>query len=775
VETLVGITISGYTLTRVLGSGGMGTVYLAEDKAIGQQVAIKVIRTGDDEIYTEMISKEQAAERFRQEARAVASLDHLHILPLYRYGEEETAYGRQAYMVMQYRPEGSLMDWQKKRAGKILAEAMDPRSSQTVTPLPLGLPTNWPLDIEEAADYLMQAASALQYAHDHGIIHRDIKPANFLLRFDTNPATGKRSAFLLLSDFGLAKFYSSSGATSSILGTPIYMAPEQFNGNAGPGSDQYALAVMIYYLLAGRPPFMGDPIHLLSQHLNADPPPIRTFIPTLPAGIEQALARALAKNPSERYPSVSSFAEDFMNSIYKQQYNVSRTLKASPLFSLPTQQRAVQGNSEQVLTQPSASSQPFPSPIDNSTVAAFSQADYAAPTLLQNAPSPIPSTPQYIPPSSPAQSLQTYSPQNQTQLASTPSPSPSSTQGMEHRTSRRSALGWLLGGITVIGLGIGAGIELSIHESSHQGKQPANSTSTLPNNRPQSSTPTDIKYTLTGHSAEVTKLSWSPNGTQLASASQDYSVRLWDLATQQNTLTYTGHTQGVLTVAWSHNNQLLASGGEDHTVLVWDTAGNTRYNFPYQPAAVEEVIWTPNDQRIIVDIHNHRVQEIVLSRKKPIEIGRVFGNYCLALSPNGQYLAVGTQAGIIAVYDTKKFNPLVNQVIHRSQIHSLAWSPDSTLLASGDADSNVQVMDITTQTITDTLPINGLANDVSWEPSNTGQLAVASSNGTVIVWNTNTGSSTIYRGHQGPVTTVAWGNKALASGSTDKTIIIWNI
>ena len=440
-ETLVGITISGYTLTRVLGSGGMGTVYLAEDKAIGQQVAIKVIRAGDDEIYTEMISKEQAAERFRQEARAVASLDHLHILPLYRYGEEETAYGRQAYMVMQYRPEGSFMDWQKRRAGKVLSEATDQRSSQTVTPLPPGLPTNWPLNIEEAADYLMQAASALQYAHDHGIIHRDIKPANFLLRFDTNPATGKRNAFLLLSDFGLAKFYCSSGATSSILGTPIYMAPEQFNGNAGPGSDQYALAVMIYYLLAGRPPFMGDPIYLLSQHLNADPPPIRTFVPTLPAGIEQALARALAKNPSERYSSVSAFAEDFMHYTNNQQYNPSRTLTAPPLFSLPTQLNAVQGSSEQVPTQPSASSQSFSSPTGNSTVTAFSQADYAAPTVLQNASSPIPSTPQYIPPSSSAPSLQTYSPQSQAQLASTLSPSPSSIQSMEHRTSRRSALG----------------------------------------------------------------------------------------------------------------------------------------------------------------------------------------------------------------------------------------------------------------------------------------------------------------------------------------------
>jgi WD40 repeat protein len=346
---------------------------------------------------------------------------------------------------------------------------------------------------------------------------------------------------------------------------------------------------------------------------------------------------------------------------------------------------------------------------------------------------------------------------------------------MEHRTSRRSALGWLLGGITVIGLGIGTGIGIYMHESSHQGKQPANNASTLPNNGPQPPTLTDIKSTLTGHGAEVTKLSWSPNGTQLASASLDYSVRLWDLTTLQNTITYTGHTRGVLTVAWSHKSELLASGGEDNRVLVWDTAGNTRYNFPDQITTIEEVIWTLNDQRIIVDIHNHKVQEIVLGRKKAIAIGRVFGNYCLALSPNGQYLAVGTQAGVVVVYNTSNFSPLVDQDIHLGRIHSLAWSHDSTLLASGDADSNVRVLDITTQTIVYTLAINGLANDISWEPSNMGRLAIASSNGTVIVWNVNTDNYTIYRGHQGPVTTVAWGKQALASGSTDQTIIIWNI
>src|SRR6266849_715805 len=374
VDSLVGTSISGYTLVRLLGSGGMGAVYLAEDPDIGQQVAIKLVRT-DAGDFPDFITSATAAERFKQEARAVASLDHLHILPLYRYGEEETNSGKRAYIIMQYRPEGSLWDWLRRRAGL-------PPSQSFISPgsLPDTLNGSWPLSLEEAGEYLQQAASALQYAHERGIIHRDIKPANFLLRIDNG-----NTVHLLLSDFGLAKLFSSNTATSQILGTPTYMAPEQFDGTAEPESDQYALAVMVYYLLAGRPPFTGDPIHLLSQHLNSDPPPIRTFVPTLPAGIEQVLTRALAKKPSERYPSVSAFAEDFTQHMHEIQPKASRTLAAPPLFSLPAQNGALGGSSQQALSQQSVAPQtPQPITVDK-TVAAFSQGDYAAPTLFQNA------------------------------------------------------------------------------------------------------------------------------------------------------------------------------------------------------------------------------------------------------------------------------------------------------------------------------------------------------------------------------------------------------
>src|SRR5215470_17533120 len=182
----------------------MGAVYLAADSTIGQQVAIKIVRT-DAADYPDIAAAIRAAERFKQEARAIASLDHLHILPLYRYGEEQTDTGQRAYMVMQYRPEGSLWDWVRQRAGQVLAESsgiFSIRSPGTDIPVPQAsghksphsaphqphpyeaLAHTWPLDVYEAFEYLRQAASALQYAHDRGIVHRDIKPANFLLRVE---------------------------------------------------------------------------------------------------------------------------------------------------------------------------------------------------------------------------------------------------------------------------------------------------------------------------------------------------------------------------------------------------------------------------------------------------------------------------------------------------------------------------------------------------------------------------------------------------------------
>jgi WD40 repeat protein len=210
---------------------------------------------------------------------------------------------------------------------------------------------------------------------------------------------------------------------------------------------------------------------------------------------------------------------------------------------------------------------------------------------------------------------------------------------MDHRTSRRGALGWILGGMTVLGLGIGAGIGIYIHDNpiSNQQQKP----SVAPSIGSQQNTPTAIKYILSGHSKEVTSLSWSPDDSQLASTSLDHSVRLWNLSTQQNTTIYTGHTQAVLTVAWSHYSNLLASGGQDDAVHVWDTAGKTKHSFLKQPAAVSKIVWTTNDLRLITNMLDHGLREILLSSSMAIGLGKFSRNYSLALSPDRRYLAVG--------------------------------------------------------------------------------------------------------------------------------------
>ncbi len=578
-DTLVGTVLGGYTLMRLLGSGGMGTVYLAEDRTIGQQVAIKVIRTDDSE-YVDSSSRDQAAQRFKQEARAVAGLDHLHILPLFRYGEEETPGGRRAYMVMQYRPEGSLWDWLRRRIGQARGEA-----SMTMSRLPSGLPTIWPVGVEEAADYLQQAASALQYAHDRGILHRDVKPANFLLRFDTS-STGK-SAFLLLSDFGLAKFFSSISSSSHVLGTPTYMAPEQFEGVPGPETDQYALAVMIYGLLAGRPPFEGDPMRLMHQHLVSNPAPIRAYVPTLSTGIESVLMRALAKKPHQRYPSIMVFAEAFAQNMYKEasrnfsstkQVPAIRHLNPSGNASAPAVQGQRLTSQQPIVQMPSAFAPtvytpvetPRNAPTQGSSVPSSSLQSQGFSTPMAYSPAPqqgIPSSsvqPQglsapmaYSPalPQGMASSANERLVSSLTHLSAGQMEQPSEPD--EQRISRRSALGWIIAGAATVGVGTGAGIYFYLRRE-----------------------PAQIKAILRGHSAGVTSVAWSPDSSQLVSGARDRTARLWSGSNFANTLIYPGHQAALLTTAWRPDGTSIASGGRDNMIQVWTTTGITTNRFP---------------------------------------------------------------------------------------------------------------------------------------------------------------------------------------------------
>jgi serine/threonine protein kinase len=274
---------SRYHSIRLLGSGGMGEVYLMQDMRVNRQVAIKIIRS-ESSPYPDSDTAKDAARLFQREARAIAALEHPNILPLYDFGEETREGTALTYMVMPFCTEGTLASWLRQRSGDLLS----------------------PQDISYLVE---QAADALQYAHDHQVIHLDVKTSNFLLR--SNKKNPNRPT-LLLADFGIARSFTTVASSSlTIRGTPTSMAPEQWSSTPVPATDQYALAVTAYELLTGRPPFVGSLEQLMFQHFSAQPPPPSAFNPQVPAAIDSVILRALAKKPEDRFPSIAAFASAF--------------------------------------------------------------------------------------------------------------------------------------------------------------------------------------------------------------------------------------------------------------------------------------------------------------------------------------------------------------------------------------------------------------------------------------------------------------------------------
>jgi serine/threonine protein kinase len=267
---LSGQTLGGkYLLGELLGQGGFGAVYRAENQMLHRQQAVKVL-------LEERFSEEKFRERFLREARTLAALDHANIVHVDDIGME----GNLIYLVMPYISGGTLQDLMKARSG--------------------------PLALEQITRYLEQICSALGYAHAQGVVHLDLKPSNLLVHKDGR---------LLLSDFGLAHLMEQGaieGGTSLQFGSPLYMAPEQFDGKPSRQSDLYALGVILYQMLAGRHPFEAStPAAVMRKHLTEPPPSLRTAQPDLPVALDAVLAKALAKQPEQRYGRAGELLVDF--------------------------------------------------------------------------------------------------------------------------------------------------------------------------------------------------------------------------------------------------------------------------------------------------------------------------------------------------------------------------------------------------------------------------------------------------------------------------------
>jgi serine/threonine protein kinase len=279
-DPLIGKTLGSFEILEAIGQGGMALVYKARQPAMNRIVALKVLSSP-------MMVNPAFLARFKQEAQMIASLEHTHILPVFDMGEQDGW----VFIAMRYMSHGTL-----------------------TTRIAQG-----PIPLKDVSRWIEQIGSALDYAHQRGVIHRDVKPSNVLLDAQGN-------AFL--ADFGIAKWSEGSISLtgSGVIGTPQYMSPEQGQGLKIDGrSDEYSLAVMAYEMIIGKPPFDAEtPLAIVLKHITEPLTPPISLNPRVPQAVSDVISKALSKDPNDRYPTTAAFAQA-----------LSAVIAAAPVGTLP--------------------------------------------------------------------------------------------------------------------------------------------------------------------------------------------------------------------------------------------------------------------------------------------------------------------------------------------------------------------------------------------------------------------------------------------------------
>lgn len=643
----VGRQIGNYQLLHLLGHGGFADVYLGEHIYLKKQVAIKLLQLSLDGGYQ---------EEFLNEARTVASLKHPNIVRVLDFGAQNDI----PYLVMSYAPNGTLR--QCYPHGTIL---------------PLGL----------IITFTQQIAEGLQYAHHLRVIHRDIKPENMLLANNNK---------VLLSDFGIASVIQNTHIQNigAIVGTVAYMAPEQLQGKPNPASDQYSLGIVVYEWLCGRRPFSGGFTEMCTQQMLTDPPSLREKVASISPAVEEVVRRALAKDSSQRFPSVRAFAQ------------------------------ALEQASLQLVISPST----IPLPAS----------DLAATTSMNNAQIADPLPQATVTASSPASTP-----------AQTPQTKPAAHQ---RRISRRMALAGLCG---LLATGGGFSLWQILRQNSHQpvqnSHQPVQShIGTLiyvyrghrdyitalawaPNARRIASASADQTvqvwdaltgrnaFTYTGHSDIVDAVTWSADGWCIASGSYDRTAQVWDADNGQYMLTYKGHSGGITAIDWAPGSSHIASGSFDKTVHIWDAfSGHTYQRYRGHTGAIYAIAWSPDGQYISSASADHTVHIWKAQTGQTILVYRQHTNTVatVAWSPDGMRIVSGGYDKTVQVWDARTGAPLFTFHGHPDYVNAVAWSPDSKGVASGSGDTTVQEWDVTTGKHIYTYHGHSTyVNAVAWNPS----------------------------------------------------------
>ncbi len=566
--------IGKYGIVSVIGEGGMGTVYKARDPVLDRLVALKTI-------FPEMLAERGMRERFLREARSAARLQHLNIVTVYEFGDVEGM----PFIAME------LLE------GENLGDAVERGR----------LP-----DVASRLAVVAQLCDGLAFAHQHGVVHRDVKPSNVTILPDGT---------VKIVDFGVAWLEGSTVATRTghLLGTPSYMAPEQFEGRAVDHRvDIWAVGVILYELVTGRRPFAGGTIpSLIYQIVHTPLPPLDPASSGLPAALARIVERALAKDPGQRFPELASMARAVRG------LDPVAIRRLGPVAALPTQAERAPETPEDVA--PPALPEALAHGRDGQTVVARRAAGAATPT---------PRHPPFI-------------------------------EDGSFGEERRLQVALLMpDGRTLVAGGTDGSLRLWSLET-----------------RMKLATLRNRLHLRTGHGALTTALACSADGALLASGHLDGAIYLWEVATGLELDVRLGHEGAVGGLAFPPGDLNLVSAGADATLKFWDLpallAGDARRELRRQPDAVTclalaklgRLVVTGHTNRTLRahDAANHRLVATLHGHRAPPS--------ALAVSPAGALVASGARDGWVRIHDVDTRAQLGAHQEHGRAVADLLFLP----------------------------------------------------------------------------------------------------
>jgi eukaryotic-like serine/threonine-protein kinase len=667
-----------FELLRELGRGGMGVVYEARQASLGRVVALKMLLPA-------RLGSASELERFRFEAEGIAALDHPNILPIYAIGSA----GGQPYFIMKLAEGGSL------------AERLHPPDGRA--------PVEWPAG--DAANLLATIAHAVHYAHERGIQHRDLKPGNILLDAAGRPYVG---------DFGLAKFRDKdSGLTlsTSVLGSPAYMSPEQANGDSKrvtTASDVYSLGAILYEVLCGRPPFVAaTALETLRQVIECEPAPPSHFRKNIPRDLEVICLQCLHKEPSKRYASAEALAQE-----------LERWLAGEPILARPasTAERLARWCMRR--------------PALTGTLLALLVALGAgvAGVALQ-----------WRRAEQHARDLEAERYAADMQVAS--QAFANYDLGLVRRTLRAQ--------VPRSGEADWRGFEWHLLQKLSRG---------------------DELLTFTGHTATVTCVAVSPDGTTLASGGMDGMLRIWN-ATSGALLRSVPVGSVVWSVAFTPKADRLITGEMNGKIRFWSRDGHE----VEAPLPGQNFALTPDGGRLVASMSppfkyfpasdGVTVWDLA-NRTKLAELKTSWRR--VAISPDGRRIAGAGRQRDIHVHDLEAGTTRV--LTAQDAAWSLAFSPEGERLAASGFDLGALVWDLRGTNA----PLALTGHDlkiwaVAFSP-NGRQLATTGSDRTLRLHNLDTLQQlAVFMGHEDEIWSVLWPTKhRLFTTSKDMTLRAWD-